>query len=126
MNKVEMIAKVVEKLAEGEVKETKTIPSTGHDFGEWYQTKPATCKEEGELYKDCKNCDFFDTRMIPVVDHNYEYNLQVINEPTCKEEGEAIGFCVCGDYENVVLQTVNHEYEDGFCVMCGGSENPVY
>ena len=52
--------------------------------------------------------------------------MQRINEPTCKEEGLAIGFCVCGDYENIVLQTVNHEYEDGFCVMCGGSENPVY
>ena len=106
----------------GAVKETRTIISNGHDFGEWYETKPATCKEEGEQYKDCKNCDFFDTRMIPVIDHDYTYDLQVVYEPTCYEEGEGIAYCVCGASKTVVLEMIDHEYEDGFCTMCGDSE----
>ena len=106
----------------GAVKETRTIISNGHDFSEWYETKPATCKEEGEQYKDCKNCDFFDTRMIPVIDHDYTHDLQVVYEPTCYEEGEGVAYCVCGASKTVVLEMIDHEYEDGFCVMCGDSE----
>ena len=102
----------------GDVYESHVVLATGHDFGDWYQTKPATCKEEGELYKDCKNCDFFDTRMIPVVDHDYTYYVQVIDEATCTQEGLGMGNCSCGAKKEVVLEKLEHEYEDGFCLNC--------
>lgn len=106
----------------GKVYETKVIPASGHDFGEWYQTKPATCKEEGEEYKDCKNCSFFDTRMIQVTDHDYSYNVQIYEEATCFKKGKAIGYCLCGKTEEIVLEMVDHNYENGECTMCGAKE----
>ena len=44
----------------------------GHDFGEWYETEPATCMAEGEKRQDCTRCGYYETRMIFVIDHVYE------------------------------------------------------
>lgn len=46
---------------------TETIAETGHKLGEWVVTKPATDKETGEMRRDCENCDYFETKEIPVV-----------------------------------------------------------
>ena len=44
----------------------------GHNFGEWYETEPATCMAEGEKRQDCTRCGYYETRMIFVIDHVYE------------------------------------------------------
>ena len=39
------------------------VEATGHSFGEWYETKAPTVKEEGEERRDCKNCDHYEARV---------------------------------------------------------------
>ncbi|MBQ3571837.1 MAG: hypothetical protein IJA15_03300 [Clostridia bacterium] len=44
----------------------------GHNFGEWFETQPATCQAEGEKRRNCSVCGYYETRMIFVIDHVYE------------------------------------------------------
>ncbi len=62
------------------------IPATGHDFGEWVQTKAPTDTEEGEEKRTCVYCDAFETRPIPVDD---VFNLVKVDAKaaTCTEPG---------------------------------------
>ena len=32
-----------------------TIPATGHDYGEWFETIPATCTSQGQEQRACRN-----------------------------------------------------------------------
>lgn len=48
--------------------DTYTAPS-GHDFGEWKVTKPATCTEDGEKTRSCK-CGYTETQAIPAYGHS--------------------------------------------------------
>lgn len=43
-----------------------------HDFGEWFETQPATCQAEGEKRRNCSVCGYYETRMIFVLEHTYE------------------------------------------------------
>ena len=48
--------------------ETQTIPATGHSFGEWTVTTPATCTKDGVKTRTCA-CGEAETRAIPATGH---------------------------------------------------------
>ena len=49
--------------------ETRAIPATGHSFGEWTVTTPATCTEDGAESRTCSACGETETRAIPATGH---------------------------------------------------------
>ena len=92
----------------------------GHNFGDWYETKAATCLENGEKRRDCVNNDAFETEIIPATGHTYE---TVVTAPTCIEQGYTTYICHCGDnyFENY-LPATGHAYNNDFapdCNICG-------
>ena len=75
----------------------------GHSFGSWRVITPETADRDGEEKRICtrENCDYFETRKIPKLDHTHEYTETVV-EPTCTEKGYTLHKCECGE-----------EYKDG-------------
>jgi hypothetical protein len=96
-------------------RETITIAATGHTLGDWVVTKDATESSTGEQQRSCVNCDYFETKVIPmneskvvveesnrftvngklnsddveyVVDDNDQYKITV----TYTGEGELVGW----------------------------------
>ena len=56
----------------GEVlEEQKEIPAKGHSWGEWTQTKPATCTEKGVKTRTCSACDETETADIDALGHKW-------------------------------------------------------
>jgi hypothetical protein len=51
------------------VPEIPDCEKSGHDMGEWYVTREATCVLNGEERKDCKRCSYFEIHIIPVKKH---------------------------------------------------------
>ncbi len=41
---------------------------SGHDMGDWYETKAATETETGEERRDCNRCGHYESRTIPVIE----------------------------------------------------------
>ena len=48
------------------------VKATGHSFGEWTIVTAATCTENGEEQRKCKNCDHSENRTVDALGHNYE------------------------------------------------------
>ena len=48
--------------------ETRAIPATGHTFGDWTVTTPATCTADGVETRSCA-CGETETRAIPATGH---------------------------------------------------------
>ena len=68
------------------------IPATGHTFGEWTVTTPATCETEGQETRTCADCNETETRVIKALGHefvDYTYN----NDATCEKDGTETAKC---------------------------------
>ena len=98
--------------------ETQTIPATGnHNMSEW-TTIPATCIENGERYRYCRDCDYIESTIIPA-GHDFE-NVTV--PATCTKDGQIVKTCrECGHVETQILLG-GHKYTnevDLDCNTCG-------
>ena len=99
------------------------IHSLGHDFGEWTETKSATCTEDGTERRECDRCDHFETRTIIASGHSYN---AVVTHPTCTEKGYTTHTCQCGDsYVDSYVEAIGHtfgkwrEIEEATCEQAG-------
>ena len=79
---------------ENEEEEYKTIPALGHDYGEWFVEKQATCEEDGVEKRICSHDEaHYETRTIPALGHDYgEWTWSLAEngrkmEPTTLEDG---------------------------------------
>ena len=82
-----------------EIEAPVVIPATGHDWGEWTVTKPATEAEEGVETRVCKNDEsHVETRAIPRLDHTHTLTKTDEVAATCEKDGtEAYWTCSgCG------------------------------
>ncbi len=70
------------------------VPATGHSYGEWVTTKPATCTEDGERTKTCAGCSDVITETVPATGHSH---VPTVTAPTCTEKGYTTFTCACGD-----------------------------
>ena len=82
----------------GEAKETKDIPALGHKFGEWTETKAATCTEAGVSTRTCTVCgEAKETKDIPALGHKFGEWTET-KAATCTEPGVSTRTCtVCGE-----------------------------
>ena len=72
--------------------ESEVIPATGHTFGEWTVTTPATCETDGQETRTCADCNETETRVIKALGHefvDYTYN----NDATCEKDGTETAKC---------------------------------
>ena len=42
----------------------ETVKAKGHQYGEWYVIEEATDEKNGEERRECKNCEYFETRTL--------------------------------------------------------------
>ena len=105
------------------------VPVTNHTFGEM-KTVPPTCVNEGYTVSICAICEqeYGDkTDIIPAMGHTYEKDIHVA--PTCTEEGYTTAICsVCGqesgERTEVIPSLGGHNFENGYCTVCGEKEVP--
>ena len=88
---------------------TESVPATGHDFGDWYVTLEATEETNGEIRRDCKNCDYYETHVIPATGHSY---VPEVIAPTCTARGYTIYTCEhCGNsYIDDYVPATGHSF----------------
>ena len=74
-----------------EIEAPVVIPATGHDWGEWTVTKPATEAEEGVETRVCKNDEsHVETRAIPRLDHTHTLTKTDEVAATCEKDGKTM------------------------------------
>lgn len=74
---------------------------------------------EGEFY--------FNIRKEKInVKHGHEYCEKILVQPTCIEEGLLLYECDCGDHYMEYIDTVEHDYLDGYCIICGAEDEEDY
>lgn len=96
---------------------TKTLPATGHSFGEWNTIKEPTTAEEGEKRRDCVKCDHYETSSIACLGHDcldYEQIVIPAVPATCLTPGATAGekCSGCGEitYAPVVIPAPGHQW----------------
>ncbi len=121
--------------------EEVVIPAADHDYED--VVTPATCKEEGSIYKVCKVCGYSykDETLEQISEHKYVTTFD--RAPTCTEKGETVKECsICGDIVTTIIEKKPHAdgagvvteptcTENGYttytCSVCGRTreDNPV-
>ncbi|MBE6687069.1 MAG: hypothetical protein E7591_07540, partial [Ruminococcaceae bacterium] len=107
-----------------------TVSKEGHDLGEWYTVTEATCTEDGLERCDCSKCDYYETRVVEALDHDYVYHDY--QDPTCTEPGwEPYESCSRCDYTNYSeIPALDHDmgewgiYKDATCTETGIERKP--
>ena len=102
-------------------RETVTVPGTGHSYGDWEITTPATCLEQGEETRTCSACGKTETQSIAATGHSHD---AVVTAPTCTQKGYTTYTCaVCGhSYTAEKVDAAGHNYVDGVCTVCGATD----
>ena len=126
-----------------DIRVVENLPATGHNFGAWTNTTPATCTTEGEDTRVCVNCNGqedggVETRPVDKLPHNYGAWV-VTQEGDCSSDH--IEQRVCADCQHVdekvtvgAHKYVPQYFHDGKlvseCSVCGdvtfGTVTPVY
>ena len=89
-----------------------TIPATGHDYGEWFETIPATCTSQGQEQRACRNkgCSARETRAVAANGHTWDSGT-VTMSPTCQRTGTMTYECTsCGGTKTETILQTSHEY----------------
>lgn len=86
-------------------------PLADHVMGEWTVSKPVTCNEEGEESRKCANCDYTETREVPMTGHEYAASTVA---PTCTAEGYTQYSCIYCEhnYREDFTPALGHAYEE--------------
>ena len=84
------------------------VDALGHDLGEWTETKAATCTEKGEERRDCSRCEYYETREVEALGHDYK---DTVTDPTCTEQGYTTHTCSrCDDsYVDTYVEALGHD-----------------
>ena len=107
-----------------------------HEMGEWVEATPANFREDGLEERKCTSCDYKQTRRIPKLSeshiHDYSGREEVVQKPTCTEEGLKKVYCTeteCGASIEVPVMMTEHTYGSEWecdddahyriCEMCG-------
>ena len=81
------------------LKPLEILPATGHHFGDWTVSKPATCTEDGEYERVC-SCGEKEITVIPSRGgHVSSEEWEIVREPSEGREGLCAKKCiVCGEH----------------------------
>ncbi len=84
--------------------------ATGHKWGNWTVTKPATTTAKGEEKRTCSACGKTETREIPMVTHTHSYTTKTV-APKCTEQGYTLHSCSCGySYKDNYKAALGHDW----------------
>ncbi len=84
-----------------------------HTWGEWADTTPATCTENGERTRECEVCGATESEVIPAA-HIWGGWTETI-APGCETNGERSHSCeVCGKTENEAIDALGHDYSEEY------------
>ncbi len=107
------------------------VDATGHSYGEWVETKPATETEKGEKQRTCSVCGDVETAEIPELEHTHNYGtewkyneLSHWNECACGEKANEAEhtFEWIIDKEATATETGSRHEE---CAVCGYAKTAV-
>lgn len=80
------------------IKEQTVIQPTGHSFGEWTETKAATCTEAGEQEHTCATCGHTEKQGIEALGHALPEEWTTDVAATCIQVGQMSKTCTrCGE-----------------------------
>lgn len=97
-----------------------TIPATGHDYGEWFETIPATCTSQGQEQRACRNkgCSARETRAVAANGHTWDSGTVTLS-PTCQRTGTMTYECTsCGGTKTETIEGSSL----GTCSRCAETE----
>ena len=85
------------------------VEALGHDYGQWYLYKEATCTKYGLEARECSRCDEFEIQKTDPAGHDYN---ETVVEPDCTQMGYTIFECkVCGSkHEGNYTEANGHQY----------------
>lgn len=100
-------------------------PKHTHSFGDWATEKPATCVEDGILFRSCSECDEKETTKVTKTGLHIEATAPAV-DPTCNKTGLTEGkYCIVCK-EIFVAQSeiafTDHTYSNAYdstCNICG-------
>ena len=82
--------------------------ATGHTYGEWTATTPATCTADGTEERECSVCHEKETKTIKAPGHTWG-EWEVTKAATCSEEGTKTRECsVCHETETENIAKIAH------------------
>ena len=106
----------------------RTIPMTGHNYGDWEVMTEPTCKDPGLRERKCANCGDKQSEPLPVTGNhvwNAQYTLDMI--PTYNEEGsESIHCSVCGTIKPGSARTTPRLRKPLSLLTVSGIENRIF
>lgn len=90
----------------------RTVPATGHQFGEWLTEEASTCEGDGREYHECSVCSTKEYRTDPADGHVWSEEYTIDKEATCAEEGSKSIRCkVCNTIlKSEVIPVIPHTY----------------
>ena len=91
------------------VTEVTTAPALGHTYGDFVETKAATCTADGERAKTCSRCGDVVKETIKATGHSFGEWVTTKNA-TCKESGVQTRTCACGATETKSIAKLPHNY----------------
>ncbi len=93
-----------------QINKTNIVEALGHKNSEWIVDVPATCTDDGSMYKKCKDCSLIVATSIQAFGHTMS---ETVVEPTCDEGGYTLHKCKNCDYTYADQETgkLTHEYK---------------
>lgn len=80
-------------LSDPNVKQTRAVPATGHDWNGWETQTEATCLLAGVETRTCNTCENSDKRAIPALGHSWGA-WETTLEADCENEGAQTRVCL--------------------------------
>lgn len=107
-------------------KTSVVVAATGHDWGEWTETKAATCTENGLEQRECTACHEIEIDLIEATGHDWA-DENIIVAATCTHIGERFVTCSeCQTSEYQEIPRLEHTYgADDRCTVCGYAEKDL-
>ena len=89
-----------------------------HTWGEWADTTPATCTENGERTRECEVCDKTESEAIDALGHDYAEEYTVDVKPTCEGVGSESRHCTRCDAttDSRDINALGHDYAEEYTV----------
>lgn len=105
------------------------IPACNHKYLSWSSGKAATCTSIGYNVRECSLCGDFDYEFTAAVGHSWDTGV-IVKAADCSNVGLRIYGCKsCDTAKREVINPLGeegHVYKDGFCTVCGISDEPYF
>ncbi len=106
-------------------KESRYLPATGHNWGEWRVVTAPTEEKEGTEERICMNCGKKETRSVEkLTPHVHSWGAwETVKAETCTENGQKVRICVeCGEKQEKVIPATGHGWSEWKVETAAGCE----